>query len=75
LQRVHRCRSTFCPRPERLAAQPVAFYAAVFSLVNLTYIFLIRELIDRPGAPDRQASGAVRRSMHVRSLTGMTTVP
>jgi hypothetical protein len=47
----------------------------VFSLVNLTYIFLIRELIDRPGAPDRQASAAVRRSMHVRSLTGMATVP
>jgi uncharacterized membrane protein len=28
-----------------LAPQPVAFYAAVFFLVNLTYILLIRELI------------------------------
>jgi hypothetical protein len=30
-----------------LAPQPVAFYAAVFFLVNATYICLIRELIDR----------------------------
>ena len=30
-----------------LAPQPVAFYAAVFSLVNATYICLIWELIDR----------------------------
>ena len=30
-----------------LAAQPVAFYAAVFFLVNATYICLIYELIDR----------------------------
>src|SRR3569623_2010290 len=30
-----------------LAPQPVAFYAAVFFLVNLTYIALIRELIER----------------------------
>jgi hypothetical protein len=29
-----------------LAPQPVAFYAAVFFLVNMTYIFLIRELIE-----------------------------
>jgi uncharacterized membrane protein len=50
-----------------LAAQPVAFYATVFFLVNLTYIFLIRELIDR--TTDPRASAAMRRSMHVRSLT------
>src|SRR6266511_5559244 len=31
----------------KLAPQPVAFYAAVFSLVNATYISLIWELIDR----------------------------
>src|SRR5262252_795967 len=31
----------------RLAPQPVAFYAAVFFLVNVTYIWLIGELIDR----------------------------
>src|ERR1700760_2453862 len=39
-----------------LAPQPVAFYAAVFFLVNATYIFLILELIGRrtaPGAPRR----------------------
>jgi uncharacterized membrane protein len=30
-----------------LAPQPVAFYAAVFFLVNATYIALIWELIDR----------------------------
>src|SRR3989454_5495116 len=29
-----------------LAPQPVSFYAAVFFLVNATYILLIRELID-----------------------------
>src|SRR5215469_18350150 len=31
----------------RLAPQPVAFYAAVFVLVNATYIALIWELIER----------------------------
>src|SRR5919201_6700245 len=31
----------------RLAPQPVAFYAAVFFLVNATYICLIWELIER----------------------------
>ena len=43
----------------KLAPQPVAFYAAVFFLVNATYICLIWELIDRnpvltfvEGAPD-----------------------
>jgi uncharacterized membrane protein len=47
-----------------LAPQPVAFYAAVFFLVNATYICLIRELIDRT----QDASPRVRRIMHVRSL-------
>src|ERR1700758_2337895 len=32
----------------RLAPQPVAFYAAVFFLVNATYVSLIWELIERP---------------------------
>ena len=50
-----------------LAAQPVAFYAAVFFLVNLTYILLIRELIDR--ASVRRVSAEMRRSMRVRSIT------
>src|SRR6201997_2858525 len=31
----------------KLAPQPVAFYAAVFFLVNATYLCLISELIDR----------------------------
>jgi uncharacterized membrane protein len=50
----------------RLAPQPVAFYAAVFLLVNATYICLIRELIDRPGVDD--VSSSERRIMHFRSI-------
>jgi Predicted integral membrane protein len=49
-----------------LAPQPVAFYAAVFFLVNLTYIFLIWELIDR--APVDEVSPRVRRIMRFRSI-------
>jgi uncharacterized membrane protein len=49
-----------------LAPQPVAFYAAVFFLVNLTYICLIYELVDR--APADEASPSERRIMHVRSI-------
>src|ERR1700741_3549418 len=47
-----------------LAPQPVAFYAAVFFLVNATYICLIWELIDRT----QNVSSKVRRIMHVRSI-------
>jgi len=43
----------------KLAPQPVAFYAAVFFLVNATYIGLIRELIDTAG----DVSPMVRRIM------------
>jgi uncharacterized membrane protein len=50
-----------------LAPQPVAFYAAVFSLVNATYICLIWELIDR--IPTDQVSLTVRKIMRVRSIT------
>jgi len=50
-----------------LAPQPVAFYAAVFFLVNATYIALIWELIDR--RPGRNIPPKVRRIMRVRSLT------
>jgi uncharacterized membrane protein len=50
----------------KLAPQPVAFYAAVFFLVNVTYISLIWELIDRTSADE--ASPTVRRIMHVRSM-------
>ncbi len=49
-----------------LAPQPVAFYAAVFFLVNTTYIFLIWELIDPNSADD--VSRTVRRVMRVRSI-------
>jgi uncharacterized membrane protein len=47
-----------------LAPQPVSFYAGVFFLVNATYIFLIRELIDR--APRRAVSPSARRIMRGR---------
>ncbi|MGA7485682.1 MAG: hypothetical protein WBW74_01900 [Xanthobacteraceae bacterium] len=49
-----------------LAPQPVAFYAAVFFLVNATYMFLIRELIDR--APADDVSPRVRKIMRLRSI-------
>jgi len=50
-----------------LAPEPVSFYAAVFFLVNATYISLIRELLDRPHA--RTAPPEVRRIMRTRSIT------
>ena len=50
-----------------LAPQPVAFYAAVFVLVNATYIALIWELIDR--TPANEVSSKVRKVMRVRSIS------
>src|SRR5262249_14071586 len=50
-----------------LAPQPVAFYAAVFFLVNATYIALIWDLVAR--APCKQISPRERRIMRVRSVT------
>ena len=50
-----------------LAPQPVAFYAAVFFLVNATYIALIWELIGR--TPIDRISPTVRRVMRFRSIT------
>jgi uncharacterized membrane protein len=50
-----------------LAPQPVAFYAAVFFLVNATYIALVWELIGR--TPGGRIPPKVRRIMRVRSLT------
>ncbi|MBC9032201.1 DUF1211 domain-containing protein [Sphingomonas sp. JC676] len=51
-----------------LAPQPVAFYAAVFFLVNLTYLLLSWELIDRnPVKADPRVRGAIR-------LRGITTL-
>jgi uncharacterized membrane protein len=49
-----------------LAPQPVAFYAAVFFLVNATYVLLIWELIDR--TPADKVSPSVRRIMRLRSI-------
>lgn len=50
----------------RLAPQPVAFYAAVFFLVNATYVCLIWELIER--GPVSSVSQAVRGTMRIRSI-------
>jgi TMEM175 potassium channel family protein len=58
--------STAWMAASKLAPQPVAFYAAVFFLVNATYIALIWELIDRTPV---EVSPAVRRIMRVRSMT------
>jgi uncharacterized membrane protein len=46
-----------------LAPQPVAFYAAAFFLVNLTYVFLIWELV-----PEVEADARIRRVMRVRAI-------
>jgi uncharacterized membrane protein len=51
----------------RLAPQPVAFYAAVFFLVNATYACLIWELIER--TPADAFSYRARRIMRIRSIT------
>jgi uncharacterized membrane protein len=50
----------------RLASQPVAFYAAVFFLVNATYICLISELVGRNTG---EVSPRVHRIMRFRSVT------
>ncbi|TPM52320.1 DUF1211 domain-containing protein [Mesorhizobium sp. B2-2-4] len=50
-----------------LEPQPVAFYAAAFSLVNAAYIGLIWELLDRRSSV--KISPKVRRLMRVRSFT------
>jgi uncharacterized membrane protein len=49
-----------------LAAAPVAFYAGVFVLVNLTYVFLVRELVDR--SPRTNVPHEIRRIMRMRSV-------
>src|SRR5580692_8229173 len=50
-----------------LAPQPVAFYAAVFFLVNATYISLIWELIERDSL--KETSPRMRRIMRIRAIT------
>jgi uncharacterized membrane protein len=51
----------------KLAPQPVAFYAAVFFLVNATYISLIWELIGRESV--KEVSPRERKIMRFRSIT------
>jgi hypothetical protein len=50
----------------RLAAAPVAAYAAVFVLVNVTYLALCWEAVDRPSRED--VSKRVRRMLRMRSF-------
>ncbi|HUN48763.1 MAG TPA: TMEM175 family protein [Stellaceae bacterium] len=53
----------------RLAPVPVAVYAGVFVLVNLTYVLLCREVVDRRRARDVPARA--RRMMRMRSFLTM----
>jgi uncharacterized membrane protein len=50
----------------RLAAAPVALYAAVFVLVNATYLALCWEAVDRPARED--VSQRMRRLLQMRSF-------
>jgi uncharacterized membrane protein len=50
----------------RLAAEPVALYAAVFVLVNVTYLALCWEAVDRPAHED--VSQRMRRLLRMRSF-------
>jgi uncharacterized membrane protein len=63
--------STAWMATSELAPQPVAFYAAVFFLVNVTYICLLRELIDR--APIDDVAPSERRIMRFRSIVTLCT--
>jgi len=58
--------STAWMAKSELAPQPVAFYAAVFFLVNATYICLIWELVNR--IPIDEISLTVRKIMRFRSI-------
>jgi uncharacterized membrane protein len=58
--------STAWMATSELAPQPVSFYAAVFFLVNATYICLVHELIDRAAVDD--VSLRERRIMRFRSI-------
>lgn len=50
----------------RLAAAPVAMYAAVFVLVNVTYLALCWEAVDRPARED--VTQRMRRLLRMRSF-------
>jgi TMEM175 potassium channel family protein len=53
----------------RLAAAPVATYAAIFVVVNLTYLALCWEAVDRPAGED--VSQLMRRMLQMRSFITM----
>jgi uncharacterized membrane protein len=57
--------STAWMAASKLAPQPVAFYAIVFFLVNLTYTALIWELIGEEGV---EASRRPRKALRLRSI-------
>ena len=50
----------------RLAAAPVVLYASVFVLVNMTYLALCFEVVDRPAHED--ITQRVRRLLRMRSF-------
>ena len=50
----------------RLAAAPVTLYASVFVLVNITYLALCQEVVDRPAHED--LNQRMRRLLQMRSF-------
>lgn len=50
----------------RLAAAPVTLYASVFVLVNITYLALCQEVVDRPAHDD--LNQRMRRLLRMRSF-------
>jgi uncharacterized membrane protein len=58
--------STAWMAASKLASLPVAFYAAIFFLVNATYLALCWELLDR--IPVKDVPPKARRVMRVRSI-------
>ncbi|WP_082975020.1 TMEM175 family protein [Mycobacterium sp. 1245805.9] len=50
----------------RLAGAPVALYASVFVLVNITYLAVCWEVVDRPAHED--VTGLMRRMLRMRSF-------
>jgi uncharacterized membrane protein len=68
--------STAWMATSELAAQPVSFYAAVFFVVNATYLALIWELVgERHGAvPERIRKSMRRRALVTLALFGAAAV-
>jgi len=57
-----------------LAPQPVSFYAAVFFLVNITYICLIWELVDEKDLPPKAFNVLRLRSLMTLALFGIASI-